>query len=154
MTGNTHINVYAINTKGEEVMMTSDHIVAKARGGGEGLDNRQPMCSVCNNGKGAMELDSLEELEKIPPSHRALMSNLSLASVEDLQYKLEEDRLAIENAMAKLAEEDETRDWNEVLEKRTKTYLATKQELSTRATQPKKSNSEAGGSWDVGSLFD
>jgi len=47
-----HLNLYAIGHAGEEVMMTSDHIQPKSKGGTGKLANRQPMCSTCNNRKG------------------------------------------------------------------------------------------------------
>jgi hypothetical protein len=36
-------------------LMTVDHILARADGGGEGLENKQPMCSKCNGDKGSMK---------------------------------------------------------------------------------------------------
>jgi len=47
-----HFNLYAINKKKEEVMITIDHITPKAKGGSEALSNKQPMCFNCNNKKG------------------------------------------------------------------------------------------------------
>ena len=48
-----HFNLYALNTTGNEVMMTKDHIFPKALGGSNKLNNLQPMCSICNGIKGA-----------------------------------------------------------------------------------------------------
>jgi 5-methylcytosine-specific restriction endonuclease McrA len=42
-----HLNLYAIND-GHEVLMTSDHIVQKSKGGPTVLENLQPMCDACN----------------------------------------------------------------------------------------------------------
>lgn len=47
-----HLNPYHKTKKGLEVMMTSDHIIAKANNGGNELANRQCMCQQCNNAKG------------------------------------------------------------------------------------------------------
>ena len=47
-----HLNLYAIKKDGKEVLMTSDHIRPKSKGGSDLLDNRQPMCSPCNLRKG------------------------------------------------------------------------------------------------------
>jgi 5-methylcytosine-specific restriction endonuclease McrA len=47
-----HFNLYAINKKSEEVMITIDHITPRAKGGSEALSNKQPMCFNCNNKKG------------------------------------------------------------------------------------------------------
>lgn len=43
-----HFNLYAINQYGHEVLMTKDHIVARANGGADTLKNYQTMCTVCN----------------------------------------------------------------------------------------------------------
>lgn len=48
-----HLNLYHRREDGSLVMMTSDHIIAKSRGGSDHhLDNRQPMCCYCNFRKG------------------------------------------------------------------------------------------------------
>lgn len=49
-----HFNVYAKDYLGRPVLMTKDHILAKANGGKDEMDNYQPMCSVCNTRKGAL----------------------------------------------------------------------------------------------------
>lgn len=54
-----HFNLYAIDRYGDEVMMTVDHIIPKAKGGSDSLDNKQPLCFKCNNKKG----DKLAEPE-------------------------------------------------------------------------------------------
>jgi 5-methylcytosine-specific restriction endonuclease McrA len=52
-----HFNLYGIDKDGEEIMMTSDHIIPRSKGGGNGLKNRQCLCEKCNSAKG----NSLEE---------------------------------------------------------------------------------------------
>jgi 5-methylcytosine-specific restriction endonuclease McrA len=47
-----HLNLYAIDENGNEVLMTKDHIVPKSKGGTDDLNNLQTMCSYCNNEKG------------------------------------------------------------------------------------------------------
>ena len=54
---NWHLNLYAINDEGKEVLMTKDHIVAKSLGGEDSLDNYQPMCQTCNSKKGDKTLE-------------------------------------------------------------------------------------------------
>lgn len=41
------------NKNKTHVVMTSDHIVPKSKGGVNRLDNRQPMCKMCNKIKGS-----------------------------------------------------------------------------------------------------
>jgi 5-methylcytosine-specific restriction endonuclease McrA len=44
-----HLNLYGIKgRKRNEVMITSDHVVPKSKGGADDLSNRQPMCFNCN----------------------------------------------------------------------------------------------------------
>jgi len=53
MGGRGHLNLYVDRGKDGLTMMTSDHIIAKSRGGARnGLENRQPMCCTCNQKKG------------------------------------------------------------------------------------------------------
>ncbi len=47
-----HFNLYGYNEKGEEVMLTKDHIFPKSKGGANELENYQTMCTVCNSNKG------------------------------------------------------------------------------------------------------
>lgn len=47
-----HLNLYGINEKGEEVLFTHDHILARALGGKDVIDNTQTMCCFCNWTKG------------------------------------------------------------------------------------------------------
>lgn len=54
-----HLNLYARHPKtGRPVLMTKDHILPSAKGGRNGIENLQPMCTKCNNNKG----DSLEDI--------------------------------------------------------------------------------------------
>jgi 5-methylcytosine-specific restriction endonuclease McrA len=47
-----HLNLYAINESGNEVLMTKDHIIPKSKGGKNHVDNYQTMCTYCNQEKG------------------------------------------------------------------------------------------------------
>lgn len=47
-----HLNLYAIDKNGKEVLMTKDHILPKSRGGKDHIDNYQTMCINCNVAKG------------------------------------------------------------------------------------------------------
>ena len=47
-----HLNLYAVNAIGQEVLMTKDHIIPKSKGGKNKLENYQTMCMVCNAKKG------------------------------------------------------------------------------------------------------
>lgn len=47
-----HLNLYAIDENGEEVLMTKDHIIPKSKGGFDDISNYQTMCERCNKAKG------------------------------------------------------------------------------------------------------
>jgi len=50
--GSIHIDLYHISPE-LKMLMTVDHIIPKARGGKEHLQNKQPMCEKCNFNKGS-----------------------------------------------------------------------------------------------------
>ena len=43
-----HLNLYGFNRKGENILMTRDHIRPKSKGGPNNLYNAQTMCVDCN----------------------------------------------------------------------------------------------------------
>lgn len=47
-----HLNLYGINSQGQEVLFTKDHIHPKSLGGADTIDNMQCMCKICNETKG------------------------------------------------------------------------------------------------------
>lgn len=58
-----HLNFYA-KENDEQILMTKDHIRAKAYGGKNNLSNYQTMCTICNNIKGNSFI-RLEDLKKL-----------------------------------------------------------------------------------------
>ena len=46
-----HLNLYAIDDDGEEVLMTKDHIIPWSKGGKDDISNYQTMCEKCNINK-------------------------------------------------------------------------------------------------------
>lgn len=54
-TSRPHFNLYGIDKDGNEVLMTKDHIIPKAKGGKNALSNYQVMCVTCNNEKSDFE---------------------------------------------------------------------------------------------------
>lgn len=46
-----HLNLYAVNEAGEEVLMTKDHIIPWSKGGKDDISNYQTMCEKCNINK-------------------------------------------------------------------------------------------------------
>jgi len=43
-----HLDLFGIDSDGDEVLMTVDHIHPKSKGGKDHIDNYAPMCTVCN----------------------------------------------------------------------------------------------------------
>ena len=48
-----HLNLYAIDKDGNEVLMTKDHHIPVAKGGSNHLSNLYTMCAPCNHKKGS-----------------------------------------------------------------------------------------------------
>lgn len=59
-TSGYHANLYAVDEKGNEVMMTHDHILARSLGGEDHIKNTQTMCTYCNAEKSIHEREILQ----------------------------------------------------------------------------------------------
>lgn len=64
-----HLNLYALDDMGREVLMTKDHIMPKSKGGPDIIDNMQTMCTYCNSNKQNMIPDNVPE-HLIKPNSR------------------------------------------------------------------------------------
>lgn len=49
--GKCHFNLYGTDANKDEVMLTKDHIIPRAKGGKNVMDNYQPLCIKCNSAK-------------------------------------------------------------------------------------------------------
>lgn len=47
-----HLNLYAVDDNGDEILMTKDHIMPCSKGGINDISNYQTMCKICNEAKG------------------------------------------------------------------------------------------------------
>lgn len=47
-----HLNLYAVDDNGTEILMTKDHILPHSKGGADDISNYQTMCKLCNEAKG------------------------------------------------------------------------------------------------------
>jgi 5-methylcytosine-specific restriction endonuclease McrA len=56
-----HLNLYAIDAIGDEVLMTHDHIVPRSKKGKNLLENAQVMCKPCNAKKADKIIDYSQE---------------------------------------------------------------------------------------------
>ena len=48
-----NFNLYGIDDKGKEILITKDHIKPKSKGGKNHISNYQTMCEHCNSKKGS-----------------------------------------------------------------------------------------------------
>ncbi len=55
------------------VELTSDHVIAKSAGGGDGITNRQILCRACNSIKADLELTIPELRDKINRMFRGVV---------------------------------------------------------------------------------
>lgn len=86
-----HFNLYG-SDRGRLVLLTKDHIRAKACGGADELSNYQTMCSVCNTLKAHMNVD-LESLRRL----RAVYDqNKERLSKRQLHALIEQERSSLE----------------------------------------------------------
>lgn len=79
-----HFNLYA-EENGEQILMTKDHIFAKAYGGENRHSNYQTMCCICNNLKGHhnLTLASVRQLRELRDANFKTMSRKKLAKLID-----------------------------------------------------------------------
>lgn len=68
------------------ILMTVDHIVPKSMGGGNTLDNMQPMCSPCNNKKSNHDMTNEELAIIVKEKVRWMDINERLSELRRLSY--------------------------------------------------------------------
>ena len=67
-----HFNLYGLKN-GQEVMLTKDHVLPKAQGGTDKLDNLQVMCFDCNQAKA----DQLAAVQIAHEDHKKLQETIA-----------------------------------------------------------------------------
>ena len=86
-----HFNLYGVEND-KLVLFTKDHILARACGGEDRLDNYQTMCSICNNLKAHsnLTLDSVLKLRQIYNENKKKINK------KKLHLMIEEERVKLE----------------------------------------------------------
>jgi hypothetical protein len=69
-----HLNLWAIDEHGEQVLVTHDHIISRANGGADHLDNTETMCQPHNNAKGQHEY--VPKPSKVNPAYPKVLSTV------------------------------------------------------------------------------
>lgn len=80
-----HFNLYAVEDN-ELVMLTKDHVQAKAFGGEDRHSNYQTMCAICNNLKGSANL-SLEAIRELRTLHGEIKDEVSRKKMTEIIQK-------------------------------------------------------------------
>lgn len=87
-----HLNLYGVNEKGEEILFTKDHILAKSNGGSNHIDNYQTMCSICNEVKGSM---SQQEFDNCEMQKGLAKHNTQTYTVDEMFKLIRQDNVLI-----------------------------------------------------------
>jgi 5-methylcytosine-specific restriction endonuclease McrA len=77
-----HLNLYAIDHRGYEVLMTSDHIIPRSKAPPNLTNNRQTMCVRCNHAKGNRNI-SISKLRKEMFNHLPLLPNEDVIEIRE-----------------------------------------------------------------------
>lgn len=59
-----HMNMWGVNSTGEEILFTHDHTLARSLGGKDNINNTKTMCYTCNQEKAVLERELLKERNK------------------------------------------------------------------------------------------
>lgn len=59
-----HLNLWGVNEKGQEILFTHDHTIARGLGGSNKLENTTTMCVVCNQKKSVIESELCFQMHK------------------------------------------------------------------------------------------
>ena len=113
--GRWHLNLYHRTTAGKQIMLTSDHILAKANGGGGEVENRQPMCAPCN----ALKSD-FPSIEAAIAAKQARYVQGS--SVESYYNTLIRRYDTVNYTLLKMSEADTSKDWFAVYKRAKKKF--------------------------------
>lgn len=107
-----HLNVYHIREDGKEVMITSDHIIPKSKGGSNMASNRNPMCEPHNVLKGSYDTvaDAIE-------AHKAaaITKQTKKEQIPNLQGRMLQHLKVYEMSAQMAAAGNPTQDWAKIM---------------------------------------
>lgn len=87
-----HLNLYALDENGKEVLMTKDHILAKSSGGKDSIDNMQPMCCLCNSAKSNLPIELLKEHKIVDDNGKFIIHNKNSKRMRDLSSRISRNK--------------------------------------------------------------
>lgn len=136
-------NLYGVRN-GKEVLMNVDHIIPKSKGGGDGLNNSQVMCSICNNAKGNTMEKPKRRLTKVELEKELARLRSKLGEKESHLHNLKRD---FANARGEL---DKERNDNRKLRKQLEILKGRVRQLAELLATPVAFYEKSGGK-DIGS---
>lgn len=83
-----HFNLYGKDKNGNEIMLTKDHIIPKAKGGTDDLTNFQVMCGPCNSKKG----DAYLTQDQLIHQAKLEIANIMLSQAQVVINKLKKTK--------------------------------------------------------------
>lgn len=88
-----HLNLYGIDSDGDEVLFTHDHVYNRAAGGANDLTNTETMCFVCNLKKSVVEAKEgavLKHLHLVQDAWReTIVREPKIAELMDYEKRLQ-----------------------------------------------------------------
>jgi hypothetical protein len=128
-----HLNLYALNERGEDVLMTKDHIVPRSMGGPNTLRNLRTACARCNNKKGN-HIEKDHHVDGVEFSREKLadwfLDSLSFAPNEFMDIPAIDVRVLCATIMKLRRENSHLQDEVDGLEKSVKAKLALVESLT------------------------
>lgn len=86
-----HLNLYAVDETGKEILMTKDHIIPRSSGGLDDIFNYQPMCAICNKKKANKINEEMRKKKEKEMKSYSKQKNGNYALAEALQKALQKD---------------------------------------------------------------
>jgi len=144
-----HFNMYGIDSNGDEVLFTKDHIIPSARGGSDGVGNMVTMCQTCNTEKGktlpAQWQDEHPNAQQLPkgnekPKYAKIMTEHRQKLVDGFEIGVMGVTSYMTDYLTHLSNTDDGNDYSEFIE--SVQYMITNSEHAMSVIANKLKNGE------------